>query len=227
MWPRNVHSATPTRSALGRPNASCASAGSKPLAATGTAPLAKSSTKTRIPYLRPRTRPTFVAPMLPLPAWKMSTPRARAMRYPNGIAPIRYAATSARTVRNISGGCGRTLRGDRGGALPSRHLFEHSQQLSVMVVERPPSARVRGSGLAGRKPGRIGHVSDHGSQLVCVVRIIHDPTTVRQKQFSRPVVLRGHDWHTTSQGFERDQRAGIVKGGVNEKVGSKVSIPRV
>ena len=48
--------------------------------ATGPAPLAKSSANTNIPSRRPRTRPTLVAPMLPLPCSKILTPRIRATR---------------------------------------------------------------------------------------------------------------------------------------------------
>src|SRR5215472_2468971 len=40
----------------------------------------------------PRVRSTLVAPMVPLPARRMSTPpKARATRNPTGTAPIRYA----------------------------------------------------------------------------------------------------------------------------------------
>ena len=39
------------------------------------APLAKSRKKTKMPKRRPSTLPTLVAPILPLPCWRMSTPR--------------------------------------------------------------------------------------------------------------------------------------------------------
>ena len=55
--------------------------------AVGSAPLAASSTSTIRPGATPSTRATLVAPMLPLPRDRMSTPRARATTTPNGIAP--------------------------------------------------------------------------------------------------------------------------------------------
>ena len=58
-------------------------------ASTGNAPLEKSSTNTSTPKRRPSTRPTLVAPMLPLPWRRMSTPRKRATSQPNGTPPIR------------------------------------------------------------------------------------------------------------------------------------------
>ena len=51
-----------------------------PATRTGSAPFAKSSRNTRMPKRRPKIRPTLVAPMLPLPWLKMSTPRERATR---------------------------------------------------------------------------------------------------------------------------------------------------
>src|SRR5206468_3643612 len=40
----------------------------------------------------PRSRPTFVAPIFPLPRCRTSTPRANPTINPNGTDPIRYAA---------------------------------------------------------------------------------------------------------------------------------------
>ena len=80
ICPKNASTAQPTRRAPGRPAASWASAGNQPAISTGMAPLSRSSAKTIRPNLRPSTRPTLVAPMLPLPFSKMFTPRARAIR---------------------------------------------------------------------------------------------------------------------------------------------------
>jgi hypothetical protein len=45
---------------------------------------------TGIAYQAPKVRQTFVAPMLPLPTVRMSTPRvARTTQYPNGRLPAR------------------------------------------------------------------------------------------------------------------------------------------
>jgi hypothetical protein len=52
-------------------------------------PLPKSSTKAKRPATRPTLRITLVAPTLPLPTVRTSTPRARATRKLNGIEPSR------------------------------------------------------------------------------------------------------------------------------------------
>ena len=56
----------------------------------GTNPLSVSRTTTAIPRPGPKVRHTFVAPMLPLPTVRMSTPRnQRTSQYPNGSEPER------------------------------------------------------------------------------------------------------------------------------------------
>ena len=52
-------------------------------------PFAASSAKTNAPGRLPSTRSTFVAPMFPLPAWRMSMPCASPTSHPNGIDPSR------------------------------------------------------------------------------------------------------------------------------------------
>src|SRR5690348_5473757 len=111
------------------------------MAATGTAPFRKSSANTSTPHVRPRTRPAFVAPMFPLPVLNRSTPFSRPTRYPNGIAPTRYAArTNSALGRFMSG---RPLR--------CPHLGEHSQQRLVVLLECPRGGGPAG-GLAGGSP---------------------------------------------------------------------------
>ena len=56
----------------------------------GTNPFRTSSSITGRPYQRPYTRQTLVAPMLPLPTVRMSTPFVRrTSQYPNGQEPAR------------------------------------------------------------------------------------------------------------------------------------------
>ncbi len=58
---------------------------------TGPAPLAKSRKKTRKKYGKPRSRPTLVAPTLPLPIARMSLPVfSQVTMYAKGIPPTRY-----------------------------------------------------------------------------------------------------------------------------------------
>ena len=54
---------------------------------TAATPFSTSSTKTGSPQRQPHTRQTFVAPMLPLPCWRMSTPLHFAASRPNGTEP--------------------------------------------------------------------------------------------------------------------------------------------
>ena len=56
----------------------------------GTSPFAMSKSMTGTPYRQPNARQTFVAPMLPLPVLRMSSPRsARTSQYPVGMLPAR------------------------------------------------------------------------------------------------------------------------------------------
>src|SRR5262249_30176232 len=58
-----------------------------------------SATSVRTAGTLPSVRSTLVAPMVPLPARRMSKlPKARATRNPMGMAPIRYAAASPASV---------------------------------------------------------------------------------------------------------------------------------
>ena len=59
----------------------------KRTATTGTQPLATSPSKVSRPAFVPALRATLVAPILPLPAWRIATPRRRAMSTPVGIEP--------------------------------------------------------------------------------------------------------------------------------------------
>ena len=54
----------------------------------GTRPLRKSRTKTATPSGLPKVRRTLVAPMLPLPTLRISTPRIFPAMKPNGVAPM-------------------------------------------------------------------------------------------------------------------------------------------
>ena len=56
---------------------------------TASRPLPTSKAQTSSPNLRPKTRATLVAPMLPLPTRRMSTPLLRATRTPKGTPPSR------------------------------------------------------------------------------------------------------------------------------------------
>ena len=56
---------------------------------TGRNPLSASPISTAIAKPRPSARATLVAPMLPLPTLRRSTPRARATMSPVGIDPTR------------------------------------------------------------------------------------------------------------------------------------------
>src|SRR5437762_3069695 len=56
-------------------------------AKVGSNPLRMSMTATSTPHLRPRTRPTFVAPGLPEPSPRMSWPSARASQVAGDIEP--------------------------------------------------------------------------------------------------------------------------------------------
>src|SRR6185369_6360447 len=64
---------------------------------TGIAPFTMSKAKTATPIRGPSTRNTFVAPRLPEPCLRRSTPFHLPARYAAGIDPSAYAATSART----------------------------------------------------------------------------------------------------------------------------------
>ncbi len=70
------------------------------LAASQTArkPLAISSASVATPAARPLVRSTLVAPVLPLPESRTSSPLVNfTSRYPKGIAPRRYAMTRERS----------------------------------------------------------------------------------------------------------------------------------
>src|SRR5947208_8138814 len=68
-------------------------------------PLAISSSSVTKPAARPVVRRTLVAPMLPLPEVRTSGPVVHlTTRYPKGIPPTRYAATSARMAGSIEPG---------------------------------------------------------------------------------------------------------------------------
>lgn len=56
---------------------------------TATTPFTMSSSITVMPTGLPSVRKTLVAPTLRLPTVRMSMPRARPARYPNGIEPRR------------------------------------------------------------------------------------------------------------------------------------------
>src|SRR3984893_11871073 len=57
---------------------------------TAAKPLAASSTSVKIPAAGPATRATLVAPILRLPAWRMSTrPKILAINSPQGMEPSR------------------------------------------------------------------------------------------------------------------------------------------
>src|SRR5690606_23565383 len=58
---------------------------------TATNPLQKSRKKTPNPNLRPSTRPTLVAPILPLPCSRISIPFHFPTNSPNGTEPSTYA----------------------------------------------------------------------------------------------------------------------------------------
>jgi hypothetical protein len=59
-------------------------------ASAGAKPFATFRSATVKPSFGPYTRQTFVAPTLPLPSLRMSTPRAaRTTQYPNGRLPAR------------------------------------------------------------------------------------------------------------------------------------------
>src|SRR6476661_3253907 len=62
---------------------------------TGSAPLSASARNTSTPIFQPSTRKTFVAPRLPEPCLRMSTPDAAPARYANGIEPAAYDSASA------------------------------------------------------------------------------------------------------------------------------------
>src|SRR5437879_8125678 len=68
-------------------------------------PLTISSSSVTRPAARPVVRKTLVAPMLPLPEARTSAPVVHlTTRYPKGIPPIKYAATSARMAGTIDPG---------------------------------------------------------------------------------------------------------------------------
>jgi hypothetical protein len=81
--------ATPTRIASTSP------APARVASQVGRKPFSASSISTVRPTFAPSTRNTFVAPMLPLPTLRMSTPRSRAAQYPNGSAPAQNDAMIA------------------------------------------------------------------------------------------------------------------------------------
>jgi len=88
----------------------------------------------RLPAFAPSTRLTLVAPGLPLPALKISTPCARATRWPNGSAPRNSPATAAMrwAVQEIN----------NGGARPSRTRFHRAEIANAPEVAVPPGYRV-------------------------------------------------------------------------------------
>jgi hypothetical protein len=72
----------------------------QPAASVGTSPFSTSSTKHASPALGPSTRHTLVAPMFFEPCERISTPRARAIKNPNGMDPH---ASAMRTKTNQLG----------------------------------------------------------------------------------------------------------------------------
>ena len=153
------NAAAPTRSTSGAPRAASAS-GERPCAscttiATGTAPFRKSSRKTSTPNFRPRTRPALVAPMLPLPAWKRSTPRSAANEITerdraneitgdeqeNGGRERRHTDQVSDASRNV-----RSRR-----ALELSHFAEDIEQPLVVVLEGPTHASQASRCAASRR----------------------------------------------------------------------------
>ncbi len=65
---------------------------------TANHPFRASKRKTKYPHFFPRTRPTLVAPMLPLPFFWMSTPWQRAIQAPKGMDPIRNPAPKRKNL---------------------------------------------------------------------------------------------------------------------------------
>ena len=90
VWPRMQASppAIPTSSWYGPPGL-IAAAKAKAIR-TAANPFKASRAKTRYPHRLPRTRSTLVAPIFPLPCFRMSIPRVRLMSNPFGQDPSRY-----------------------------------------------------------------------------------------------------------------------------------------
>ena len=71
---------------------------------TATTPLTQSPNNVRMPAVFPMVRATLVAPILPLPLCRGSTPPyRRAMRSPKEREPSRYASTSKPMSRSMEG----------------------------------------------------------------------------------------------------------------------------
>src|SRR5919202_5525588 len=112
-------------------------------------PLAASSASTARPYFQPRVRRTFVAPMLPLPCWRMSwMPAERATSSPLGIDPTRYAAMSIATRLKLHHASDDLLRGGhrqvrRRRLAPGEHLADEPLGAGGLLRElgRRPAAQ--------------------------------------------------------------------------------------
>ena len=73
---------------------------------TASHPLSASKVKTRYPHFFPKIRPTLVAPILPLPLARMSTPLVRANQNPHGRDPRKKPMPSDSTLSIIPFGMG-------------------------------------------------------------------------------------------------------------------------
>src|SRR5947209_3611037 len=102
-------------------------------------PLAASSASTASPCFQPSVRRTFVAPMLPLPCWRMSRiPAERATSRPLGIDPTRYAAMRKATYFKLGHASADLRRAAlrqvrRGRLAPGKHVLNERARAGRLV----------------------------------------------------------------------------------------------
>ena len=108
-----------------------------------------SRTRQTFPYAEPTTRPTFVAPMLRLPCWRMSIPRLQPMSRPKGTAPSRYAPITKQVVIMESGipavGSGESGIAAQAQPLRSKAItgpFRHPQRPPARLRMKSPAIKV-------------------------------------------------------------------------------------